>query len=300
MTDHRARRTCLTVPGDNARMMDKAAGRGADEVIYDLEDSVVPAQKATAREAVGAFLAAGVSAANGIRAVRINGVDTPWAHRDVVDVVSAAGPNLDTIVLPKVESVAAIHWLDLLLGQLESEHGLPSGGIGIEAQIEGPGGLLRVEAVASASVRLRALIFGPGDFMAAMRLPDFDLAVTADSLDTLDICRWQIAMACRLHGLAAIDGPFPQIADVDGCRRSAGRARRLGFDGKWVLHPSQVTVVNDVFKPSPEVVERARRIVAALDEQAANGSGGALMLGDQMIDEATRRWAQSIMTEVTD
>jgi citrate lyase subunit beta/citryl-CoA lyase len=293
MTAHRARRTCLTVPGDNARMLDKAAGRGADEVIYDLEDSVVAAQKAAARAAVGRHLAA-AGPATAIRCVRVNAVDTPWAHRDVVDVISAAGAHVDAVVLPKVEHAAAIHWLDLLLGQLEAEHGLPPGRIGIEAQIEGPGGMLRLDAIAGASPRLQALIFGPGDFMAAMRLPDFDLA-TPDSLDALDLCRWQIAMACRLHGLAAIDGPYPQIADLEGCRRSADRARRLGYDGKWVLHPGQVSVVNEVFRPSPQSLERARAIIAALAAQQAGEGSGALMLGNQMIDEATRRWALSVV-----
>jgi citrate lyase subunit beta/citryl-CoA lyase len=274
-------------------MLDKAAGRGADEVIYDLEDSVVPAQKSVARATVIAHLADAV-AFDGVRSVRVNGVDTPWAHRDVVEVVAAAGAWIDTIVLPKVESPAAIHWLDLLLGQVEAENALPAGRIGIEAQIEGPGGMLRLDAIAGASPRLRSLIFGPGDFMAAMRLPDFDMSITADALDPLDLCRWQIAMACRLHGLAAIDGPYPEIADLDGCRRSAARARKLGYDGKWVLHPTQVPVVNEVFSPSPEALTRARSIIAALADQEATASGGAVMLGDQMIDEATRRWALSV------
>ncbi|MBU2667177.1 CoA ester lyase [Actinoplanes bogorensis] len=294
MSADRARRTCLTVPGDNTRMLDKSAGRGADEVIYDLEDSVVPAQKSAARGTVIDFLKAAPTF-DGVRSVRINGVDTAWAHRDVVEIVAAAGLHFDTIVLPKVEHPGAIHWLDLLLSQLEAENDLPRGRIGIEAQIEGPGGMLRLEAIAQASPRLQALIFGPGDFMAAMRLPDFDLSVTPDALDALDLCRWQIAMTCRLHGLAAIDGPYPQISDIEGCRRSADRARRLGYDGKWVLHPAQVTAVNDVFRPSPEALTRARAIIAALDNQDASAAGGALMLGDQMIDEATRRWALSVV-----
>jgi citrate lyase subunit beta/citryl-CoA lyase len=289
----RPRRSCLAVPGSSEKMLKKAQGLPADQVFLDLEDAVAPRAKAGARGMIVEALMHGDWTGK-TRVVRINDADTEWAHEDVLHVVRGARGNLDCIMLPKVERVAHIHWLDLLLTQLERAEGLPVGGIGIEAQIEGPAGLSEIEAIATATPRTEALIFGPGDFTAAMKMPALTIgAPDSDGFDPFDTVLSTIVMTARKHGLQAIDGPFAVIRDLDGYRRSAERSAARGYDGKWVLHPDQIAVANEVFAPSQENYDKAELILEAYAyfTSEAGGGLGAVMLGDEMIDEASRKIA---------
>jgi len=291
----RVRRSCLAVPASSERFIAKAHGLPADEVFLDLEDAVAPAAKAQAR-------ANAVAAVTGdwggrVLAVRVNDASTPWAHRDVIDVVSAAG-RLDAIVLPKVTSPDHVVWLDLLLGQVEREAGLTPGRTGIEAQIEDAGGLAAVNAIAAASPRLQALVFGPADFMASVGIRSLDVGGQPAGYTGGDVYHYalmRILIAARARGLQAIDGPYLRVRDVDGFRRSAASAAALGYDGKWVLHPDQIDAANEVFAPSPDDFARASRIVEAYVDATGVQARGAVMFGDEMIDEASHKMARAIV-----
>jgi citrate lyase subunit beta / citryl-CoA lyase len=290
---YRPRRTCLAVPGSSPRFLAKARGLAVDEVFLDLEDAVAPAAKPAARPAVAAALNAGGWGSK-TRAVRINDVATPWAYRDVIEVVEAAGANLDVIVLPKVAAPDHVRWLDLLLGQVEQATGLEPGRIGIEAQIEEASGLAAVDDIAAASGRLEALVFGPADFMASIGMRSLQVGAEPDGYtggDAYHYPRLRILVAARSRGLAAIDGPHLAIHDIDGLRRGAASAAALGYDGKWVLHPGQVEVVNRAFSPDQASYDRAEQILDAYAEATGVQRRGAVMLGDEMIDEASRKLA---------
>jgi citrate lyase subunit beta/citryl-CoA lyase len=283
----------MAVPGSSEKMLKKAQGFSADQVFLDLEDAVAPVAKPAARATVVEALNHGDWSGK-TRVVRINDADTEWAHEDVLQVVRGAGANLDCIMLPKVERVAHIHWLDVLLTQVEREAGLPVGGIGIEAQIEGPAGLSEIDAIAAATPRTETLIFGPGDFMAAMKMPALTIgAPGASGFDPFDTVLMTIVMAARKYALQAIDGPFALIKDIEGYRASAERAAAYGYDGKWVLHPGQIETANTVFAPAQATYDKAEMIIDAYDyySSAAGGGLGAVMLGDEMIDEASRKLA---------
>ncbi|MEV0969123.1 HpcH/HpaI aldolase/citrate lyase family protein [Microtetraspora glauca] len=287
----RARRSCLAVPGSNPRFIEKAQGLAADEVFLDLEDSVAPAAKEKARENVVAALRDGDWTGKTI-VVRVNDLTTQWTYRDVIDVVEGAGDRLDCVMLPKVEDASHVVWLDTLLTQIEKAHGLPR--IGIEAQIESARGLVNVDAIAAASDRLETLVFGPADFMASIGMKTLVVGEQPPGYGEGDAYHYilmRILMAARANDLQAIDGPYLQIKDVDGFRRVAGRAAALGFDGKWVLHPSQVEAGNEVFSPSQEDYDHAELILEAYDYYTTVERRGAVMLGDEMIDEASRKMA---------
>ncbi|HEU5418343.1 MAG TPA: CoA ester lyase [Streptosporangiaceae bacterium] len=288
----RARRTCLAVPGSSQRFLAKARQLAADEIMLDLEDSVAPAQKADARAAVAAALRAGDWGGR-VRAVRVNDVTTGWAYRDVIDVAEQAGDCLDTIVLPKVTGPAGVRWLDLLLSQVEQAMGYPAGAIGIEAQIEDAAGLAAADQIAAASPRLEALVFGPADFMASLGMRSLEIGAQPAGYAGGDAFHYpllRILVAARSAGLQAIDGPFAAIGDAAGLERSAASAAALGYDGKWVVHPGQVDIVNAAFSPGQEEYDRAELILAACDYYAGAGKGAALLDG-AMIDEASRKLA---------
>ncbi|MCX2733386.1 CoA ester lyase [Saccharopolyspora sp. NFXS83] len=291
----RARRSCLAVPGSSAKMIDKARGLAVDSFFLDLEDAVAPLAKAEARGRVAAALNEGGWDGK-IRSVRVNDLTSAWTYRDVVEVVECAGANLDTVVLPKVSTPDHVRWLDLTLTQIERATGLEVGRIGIEAQIEDARGLVEVDAIVAASPRVETLIFGPADFMASINMRSMVVGEQPPGYDVGDAYHYvlmRMLMAARAHDVQAIDGPYLAIKDVDGLRRVGGRSAALGFDGKWVLHPAQVDAVNELFSPRQEDYDHAENVLAAYDwhTSEAGGKRGAAMLGDEMIDEASRKMA---------
>ena len=291
---YRPRRTCLSVPGSNPRMIEKAKSLPADEVFLDLEDAVAADAKAVARRLVSAALA-GPGWGSQLRGVRVNDWTTPWTHLDVIDVVSAAGSALDVVVLPKVTDASHVHALDLLLTQLELTHGLPVGRIGVDAQIENAKGLSNIDAIA-AGPRVQALVLGPADLMASLNMRTLVVGEQPEGYDVGDAYHhilMTILVAARAHGVAAIDGPYLKVRDTDAFRRVAGRSAALGYDGKWVLHPDQIAAGNEIFSPRQDEYDHAELILEAYDwyTSGAGGARGAVMLGDEMIDEASRKMA---------
>ncbi|SDZ14357.1 citrate lyase subunit beta / citryl-CoA lyase [Asanoa ishikariensis] len=290
----RPRRSCLAVPGSSLKMLDKARGLPADQVFLDLEDAVAPLAKPEARKNIVAALNEGDWGTK-TRVVRVNDLTTEWTYRDVVEVVEGAGSNLDCVMLPKVQSAAHIEWLDLTLTQIEKAVGLPVGRIGIEAQIENAAGLVNVDAIAAASPRVETIIFGPADFMASINMRSLVVGGLIPDYpgDPYHYILMRLLMAARMHDKQAIDGPFLQIRDVDAFRAVAKRSAALGFDGKWVLHPGQIDAANEIYAPAQDDYDRAELILDAYEHATSEAGGklGAVMLGDEMIDEASRKMA---------
>ncbi|MDI9934183.1 CoA ester lyase [Rhodococcus opacus] len=292
---YRPRRSVLAVPGSSRKMIDKAKGLPADEIFLDLEDAVAPLAKQEARGTIAEALAED-GWGDQIKVVRVNDWTTEWTYADVVEVVGRAGAHLDAILLPKVPDASHVQALDLLLTQIEKANGLEVGRIGIEPQIENAIGLTNIDAIATASPRVQTLVFGPADFMASINMRTLVVGEQPDGYDRGDAYHhilMTILMAARAHGVQAIDGPYLQIRDVEAFRRSAQRTAALGFDGKWVLHPTQIEAANDVFSPRQDDYDRAELILDAYEfyTSAAGGGRGAVMLGDEMIDEASRKMA---------
>jgi citrate lyase subunit beta / citryl-CoA lyase len=293
----RPRRSCLAVPGSSTKMLSKAQGLPADQVFLDIEDSVAPLAKEDARKNIVAVLNDG-DWGDKLRVVRVNDLTTKWTYRDVITVVEGAGPNLDCVMLPKVQTAAQVQWLDMLLTQIEETMGFERR-IGIEAQIENAKGLVNVDEIAAASPRVETIIFGPADFMASINMKSLVVGEQPPGYDVGDAYHYilmRILMAARTHNLQAIDGPYLQIRDVEGFRRVASRSAALGFDGKWVLHPGQVEAANDVYSPGQEDYDHAELILDAYEyfTSEAGGRLGAVMLGDEMIDEASRKMAMVV------
>jgi len=291
----RSRRSCLAVPGSNPRFIEKAKGLPVDQVFLDLEDACAPLAKPGARKTIVEALNEG-GWGDRVRVVRVNDLTTEWTYRDVIEVVEGAGANLDCIMLPKVQSAEQVVWLDYTLTQIEKAVGLEVGRIGIEAQLENARGLLDITRIAQASPRLETLIFGPADFMASINMKSLVVGEQPPGYDVGDAYHhilMSILMAARAFGLQAIDGPYLQIRDVEGFRRVAGRSAAVGFDGKWVLHPGQVDAANELYAPSQEDYDHAEMILDAYDyvTSEAGGKKGSAMLGDEMIDEASRKMA---------
>lgn len=282
------------MPGSSAKMIQKAKSLPADEVFLDLEDAVAPGAKEQARGQVAAALAE-PGWAGQLRGVRVNDWTTPWTHADIIEVVARAGASLDIVVLPKVTDVSHVHALDLLLSQLEATHGLPLGRIGIEAQIEDAKGLTNVDAIASAP-RVQALVLGPADLMASLNMRTLEVGEQPEGYtegDAYHHVLMRILVAARANGIAAIDGPYLKVRDVASFRRVAGRSAALGYDGKWVLHPDQIEAGNEIFSPRQQAYDHAELILEAYEwhTSQAGGARGAVMLGDEMIDEASRKMA---------
>ena len=276
-------------------MLDKAKGLPADQVFMDIEDAVAPLAKPDARKNIVAALNEGGYDGK-VRSVRVNDWTTEWTYLDVIEVVSGAGANLDCIMLPKVQGPEQIRALDMLLTQVEKAEGLDVGRIGIEAQIENAMGLTMVDEIAAASPRVETIIFGPADFMASINMKSLVVGEQPPGYDVGDAYHYilmRILMAARAYDKQAIDGPYLQIKDLDGYTRVAERSAALGFDGKWVLHPDQIAAANEIFSPRQDDYDRAELILDAYEwyTSAAGGARGAAMLGDEMIDEASRKMA---------
>ena len=310
----RPHRSELAVPGTNIRAMAKAPTLGADLVFLDLEDAVAPDDKEQARENVIEALL-GQDWTRCAISVRVNGLDTHWCYRDVVDVVEQAGEILDTVLVPKVGSPSDVEFVGTLLDQIEQRNGWPAGRIGIHILIETAKGMANVEAISRARPdRLEAMVFGVADYAASVRArttnigganPDYAV-LTDPNAGGERALHWgdqwhfgisRIVAACRAEGLRPIDGPFGDFEDAEGFRAAARRAAALGCEGKWAIHPSQVALANEVFTPSEVEVEKARRILEAM-EQAAKEGKGAVALDGRLIDAASIRMAEALIEKV--
>ncbi len=291
---YRPRRSCLAVPGSSEKMLAKAPALGADQVFLDLEDSVAPEVKVPARQLVVGALRRGEWGEK-VRVVRVNDVNTPWCHGDIGTVVSQTGPaHLDCVMLPKVENAGQVWFVDHLLTQLEKEHGWEVGAIGLELQIENAAGLTNADEILAVSPRTEAFIFGPGDMAAALGMPSLTVGALQPDYPG-DHWHWvlmRILVAARNAGVQAIDGPYAQIRNVEGFREVATRSRVLGFDGKWVLHPGQIDAANGIYGVTQAQYERAEDILAAYLHATGREHRGAVMFGDEMIDEASRKMAE--------
>lgn len=292
----RLQRSMLVVPGSQTKFFPKGLDSEADYVCIDLEDSVVPDDKEQARRnTVEALNAIDWRARNKTMSVRINGIDTHYMYRDVIDLVEQSGNNLDIILIPKVGVPADVYMVDAMLTQIEQ--GLKmTHRIGIEALIETALGLANVEAIAQSSPRLEAMHFGPADLAASMRARTTSIGGLNPDYpgDQWHFHLSRMVTACRAYGLRPIDGPFGDISDPDGFLAAGKRVAALGYEGKWAIHPSQIGPANQVFSPAAGEADKARRILAALDEAAAAGKGAAQLDG-KMIDLASARMAANVV-----
>ncbi len=290
----RLRRSELATPGSQEKMLAKAAESQADLVFLDLEDAVAPAEKERARAQVIAALT-GLDWGRKTRAVRINGVDTIWAHDDIIEVVTRAGPKLDIIIVPKVKAPRDIWFVETLLAQLETKLRLDRR-IGLEVLIEETEALARVEEIAGSSPRLEALILGVGDLSASqgIRMGNVSDPSLRYPGDMWHYARNRMIVAARAHGLDAIDGPYPNYRDADGYRREASWGSTLGCAGKWCIHPGQIAIANEVFSPTEKEIALARRMCEAY-EAAQRGGEGAAGESGVLVDAASLRIFQGVL-----
>ena len=292
----RLQRSELAVPGSNPSMIEKAADSAADYVFLDLEDAVAPLDKIAARKNI-------IEALNDIDwkakgktiCIRINGLDTHYMYRDVVEIVEQAGQHLDTILVPKVGVPADLYMVEAMCNQIEQAKGFTHK-IGLEALIETALGMANVEAIAQASPRLEAMHFGVADYAASNRARTVVIGGLNPDYpgDQWHAALSRMTVACRAYGLRAIDGPFGDFSDPDSYILAAKRAAALGLEGKWAIHPSQIALANEVFSPPPEELNRAKGILAALAEAQAKGQGAAQLDG-KMIDAASARMAENVV-----
>lgn len=307
----RLHRSELAVPASNTRMLEKAPTVGADLVFLDLEDAVAPSDKDQARknaiEALNDLDWSGCSVS-----VRINGLDTQYCYRDIVDVVEQAGDKLDTILIPKVGDPADIYFVAMMLSQIEQARGWEP--INLHVLIETALGMANVEAIAKACPeRMEAMVFGVADYAASTQArttnmgganPDYTV-LTHENDGKREVHwgdQWHFAMsrmivACRAYGLRPIDGPYGDFSDPEGYQSVARSFAALGGEGKWAIHPSQVALANEVFTPAAEEADRARRILEAMEQGAAEGKG-AVTLDGRMIDAASIRQAQVLVDKL--
>jgi len=284
------------VPGSNPAMFSKALESAADYVFLDLEDAVAPADKEQARKNVIQGLQEFDWRGRGKTiCVRINGIDTHYMYRDVVDVVEQAGHRLDVVLIPKVGVPGDVYMVDAMLTQIEAARKFTHK-IGIDVLIETALGMANVEAIAQSSRRLEAMHFGVADYSASLRARTVNIGGLNPDYpgDQWHFGLSRMVVACRAYGLRPIDGPFGDFKDPDGYQAAARRGAALGIEGKWAIHPSQIALANEVFSPPPAEVDRARRILVALDEAARDGKGAAQLDG-RMIDAASARMAQNIV-----
>ncbi|HEX8981712.1 MAG TPA: CoA ester lyase [Ktedonobacterales bacterium] len=276
------RRSELTCPGHSLKMMAKAAASDADQVMFDLEDACAVSQKEAARKTViEAFTT--LDMGQKIRAFRPNGVDTRFFYRDVIEVVEAAGRNIDCIVLPKVNGPEDVLFADRLLTQIELNMGFPVGRIKLESLIETAEAVLSAEAIAKSSPRLGGLAFGLVDFAG-------DIGATetgAEQFFYYNYAKAKVLTAARAAGITAVDGVTLAIRDREACKRDADMARRMGFDGKWAVYPPQVAIINEAFTPTAEEIAHAQHVMDAYASADVEQGIGALVIDDEMVDAAS-------------
>ena len=297
-TIQRVQRCELAVPGSSPGMFEKALNSGVDFVFLDLEDAVAPDDKVQARKNVIQALNDLDWKGHGITvSVRINGLDTQYMVRDVVDLVEQAGHKIDTLLIPKAGVYADIYMVQAMVTQLEMQQGLKNR-IGLEALIETALGMANVEDIArnGTTGRLEALHFGVADYAASNRARTTNIGGLNPDYpgDQWHFAISRMIVACRAYGLRPIDGPFGDIKDPDGYVLAAKRAAALGCEGKWAIHPTQIELANDVFTPPAREIEKAKRILAALKEAAAQGKGAAALDG-RLIDAASERMANNVV-----
>lgn len=290
----RLRRSCLAVPGSDPRMMAKAAETAADQIFLDLEDAVAPNEKKGARAKVVEALNTNDYGGK-VVVVRVNDATTRYMYDDIIEVVRGAGARLDCLMIPKVQDAGQLWFVENLLNQLESDLELDRR-LGLEVQIETGTGSVNMTEIARVTDRIETVIFGPGDYAANMGVPQLDLGMIEPDYPGH---QWhyilaQIVNNARAVGADAIDGPYGDFRDADGYRESATRAKLLGVDGKWCIHPSQVEIANEVFTPSKEQFEYAQRMLTAYQEAIDAGKGAATLDG-KMIDEASRKMAVKLV-----
>ena len=292
----RLQRSTLAVPGSNPAMFPKALESEADVVFLDLEDAVAPADKEQARRnVIQALLELDWRGRGKTISVRINGIDTHYMYRDVVDVVEQAGHRLDTVLIPKVGVPADVYLVDALLTQIEAAKRIPYQ-LGIEVLIETALGMAHVEAIAATRGRLEVMHFGVADYAASNRARTVSIGGLNPDYpgDQWHFGLSRMTVACRAYGLRPIDGPFGDFKDADGYRAAARRGAALGIEGKWAIHPSQIALANEVFTPPEAEVSRARRILDSLEAAARDGKGAAQLDG-KMIDAASARMAENVV-----
>jgi citrate lyase subunit beta / citryl-CoA lyase len=285
----RARRSQLSVPGSNDKMLQKAAASAADHVFCDLEDAVAPNAKLEARSKT-CWALNNLDWGKKTRCVRINDVTTEWCHGDLIEVIEKAGNNVDTIMLTKPYTAADVIFVDRMLTQLEKKLRLPRR-IGIEVLIEEVQALQNVEAISTCSDRVECLIFGMGDYSASQGIDIFGAQYPGD---IFHYARFRLTMAARAAGIDAVDGPFGDFKDDAGYRAEAQRARSLGMVGKWAIHPAQIAPALEVFSPTADAVANARRVEKAMREAMARGLG-AVEIDGMMMDVAVLRLMRNVL-----
>ncbi|MCC5962395.1 MAG: CoA ester lyase [Rhodobacteraceae bacterium] len=297
----RLQRSTLAVPASNATMIEKAAASAADVVFLDLEDAVAPPEKAQARKnAIAALNEIDWETRGKTVSVRINGLDTQYMYRDVVDIMEQAGDRVHMLLIPKLGVVADLYMVDALVNQIEKACGLTRR-VGLEALIETALGMANVEDIArhaaTSESRLEALHFGVADYAASMRARTVNIGGLNPAYpgDQWHASLARMIIACRAYGLRALDGPFGDFKDPEGYVDAAQRAAALGFEGKWAIHPSQIDMANAVFSPPEAEVTRARRIIEELRKAEAEGKGAASLDG-KMIDAASEKMAMNVLS----
>ena len=301
----RPNRCQLFGPGSRPALFEKMASSAADVINLDLEDSVAPSDKDSARANIIKAIS-DVDWGDKTLSVRINGLDTPYWYRDVVDLLEQAGERLDQIMIPKVGCAADVYTVDALVTAIETAKGRTKK-ISFEVIIESAAGIAHVEEIAAASPRLQAMSLGAADFAASMGMQTTGIGGTQENYYMLrdgakhwsDPWHWAqtaIVAACRTHGVLPVDGPFGDFSDDEGYRAQARRSATLGMVGKWAIHPKQIAVANEVFTPSDEAVAEAREILAAMETAKANGEGATVYKG-RLVDIASIKQAEVIVRQ---